>query len=110
MKKMHIIAIVVIANVVYYVTYFFFTKPPHIIYPAFGIGIPPNYYIHGIDVSRAGIRLYQLGDQVTSHEGRQVGVVKDHIQCLVQVLPRGSAWGEVRAQKGLGGGEYDLGR
>ena len=45
------IAIIVIANVVYYVTYFF-TKPLHIIYPAFGIEIPPNYSMHGIDVSR----------------------------------------------------------
>ena len=46
------IAIIIVANVIYYITYFFFTKPPHIIYPAFGIEIPPNYEIHGIDVSR----------------------------------------------------------
>ena len=29
----------------------FFSKPPHIKYPAFGIDIPPNYLLHGIDVS-----------------------------------------------------------
>lgn len=29
----------------------FFNKPPHIKYPAFGIAIPPNYAVHGIDVS-----------------------------------------------------------
>jgi lysozyme len=45
------LVIVVIANVVYYITYFF-TRPPHILYPAFGIEIPENYSLHGIDVSR----------------------------------------------------------
>ena len=45
------LAIVAIANVVYFVTYFF-TRPPHILYPEFGIEIPPNYALHGIDVSR----------------------------------------------------------
>ena len=45
------LAIVAIANLVYYVTYFF-TRPPHILYPEFGIEIPPNYSLHGIDVSR----------------------------------------------------------
>ena len=43
--------IVVIAIVVYYATSLF-TRPPHITYPAFGIEIPPNYSLHGIDVSR----------------------------------------------------------
>lgn len=28
-----------------------FDKPPHVKYPAFGIDIPPNYIMHGIDVS-----------------------------------------------------------
>ncbi|MCW3092263.1 MAG: glycoside hydrolase family 25 protein [Ferruginibacter sp.] len=46
-----LLAIIVIANVVYYVTYLF-TRPPHIMYPAFGIDIPQNYLLHGIDVSR----------------------------------------------------------
>ncbi|HEY8688718.1 MAG TPA: GH25 family lysozyme [Chitinophagaceae bacterium] len=45
------LAIVIIANVVYFITYFF-NRLPHITYPAFGIEIPPNYTIHGIDVSR----------------------------------------------------------
>ena len=45
------LAIVAIANVVYYITSYF-TRPPHILYPEFGIHIPPNYAIHGIDVSR----------------------------------------------------------
>jgi lysozyme len=45
------LAIVAIANLVYFVTYFF-TRPPHILYPEFGIEIPPNYALHGIDVSR----------------------------------------------------------
>lgn len=30
----------------------YLNKPPHIKYPAFGIDIPPDYVIHGIDVSR----------------------------------------------------------
>lgn len=46
-----LLAIVAIANVIYYATEFF-TRIPHIKYPAFGIYIPPNYLIHGIDVSR----------------------------------------------------------
>ncbi|MEP6617023.1 MAG: GH25 family lysozyme [Ginsengibacter sp.] len=29
----------------------FLSKPPHIKYPAFGTDIPPNYAVHGIDVS-----------------------------------------------------------
>ena len=45
------LAIIGIANLIYFASYFF-TKPPHIVYPAFGIEIPPNYQIHGIDVSR----------------------------------------------------------
>lgn len=45
------LAIVIIANVVYFIIYFF-NRLPHITYPAFGIEIPPNYTIHGIDVSR----------------------------------------------------------
>jgi len=45
------LAIVIIANVVYFITYFF-NRLPHITYPAFGIEIPPNYTIHGIDASR----------------------------------------------------------
>lgn len=45
------LVIIAIANVIYYVTYFF-TRPPHVLYPAFGIEIPPNYSLHGIDVSR----------------------------------------------------------
>lgn len=43
--------IVAIGNIIYYVTSFL-TKAPHIKYPAFGIQIPPNYLLHGIDVSR----------------------------------------------------------
>lgn len=45
------LVIVAIGNVIYYVTSFL-NKPPHIKYPAFGIDIPPNYALHGIDVSR----------------------------------------------------------
>lgn len=43
--------IVAIANLLYYAT-LFFTKPPHVKYPAFGIDIPAGYVLHGIDVSR----------------------------------------------------------
>ena len=39
------------AIVIYYATSLF-TKTPHIVYPAFGIKIPQNYWLHGIDVSR----------------------------------------------------------
>lgn len=46
-----LLAIVAIANVIYYVTKLF-TPTPHIKYPSFGIDIPANYIIHGIDVSR----------------------------------------------------------
>lgn len=46
-----LLAIVAIANIIYFGTYFF-SKPPQIKYPAFGIDIPPNYELHGIDVSR----------------------------------------------------------
>lgn len=42
---------IAIANLLYYVI-LLFTHPPHIKYPAFGINIPPNYALHGIDVSR----------------------------------------------------------
>lgn len=45
------LAIVTIAYIVYLITSFF-TKPPHIKYPAFGIDIPQGYSLHGIDVSR----------------------------------------------------------
>ncbi len=41
----------VAAIVIYYATSLF-TKAPHILYPAFGITIPQNYWLHGIDVSR----------------------------------------------------------
>jgi lysozyme len=37
--------------VVYYASSLF-TITPHIVYPAFGIEIPKNYLLHGIDVSR----------------------------------------------------------
>lgn len=43
--------IIGIANVIYYAIDYF-AKPPHIKYPAFGIDIPADYLIHGIDVSR----------------------------------------------------------
>ena len=46
-----LLVIIGIANVIYFVTHYF-TRPPHIKYPAFGIDIPPGYLIHGIDVSR----------------------------------------------------------
>ena len=45
------LVIVAIANVIYFVTTLF-TRPPHIIYPEFGIEMPPGYSLHGIDVSR----------------------------------------------------------
>ena len=45
------LSIVAAANVIYYVTAFF-SREPHIMYPEFGIEIPPNYQLHGIDVSR----------------------------------------------------------
>lgn len=45
------LVIVAIANVIYYVS-LFFNREPHILYPEFGIEIPPNYQLHGIDVSR----------------------------------------------------------
>lgn len=45
------LAFVAIANLLYYITSYF-TKPPHIKYPAFGIDIPQGYSLHGIDVSR----------------------------------------------------------
>ncbi len=40
-----------IAFLVYYTTSLF-NRPSHILYPAFGIDIPQNYLLHGIDVSR----------------------------------------------------------
>ena len=43
--------LIVAAIVIYYATSLF-TKTPHILYPAFGITIPQNYWLHGIDVSR----------------------------------------------------------
>ena len=43
--------IVAVANVIYYITYFFY-HPSHVTYPAFGIEMPQNYFLHGIDVSR----------------------------------------------------------
>jgi lysozyme len=46
-----LLVIIGVANVIYYVTHYL-TRPPHIKYPAFGIDIPPDYLIHGIDVSR----------------------------------------------------------
>ena len=42
---------IIIAIVVYFATSYF-TRPPHIRYTAFGIDIPQNYLLHGIDVSR----------------------------------------------------------
>jgi lysozyme len=45
------LAIVIIVTVVYYIIYFF-NRLPHITYTAFGIEMPTNYEIHGIDVSR----------------------------------------------------------
>ena len=44
-------AFIIIAIVVYFATSYF-TRPPHIRYTAFGIDIPQNYLLHGIDVSR----------------------------------------------------------
>ena len=41
----------VIATAVYYINQFL-SKPKFVRYPAFGIDIPVNYAIHGIDVSR----------------------------------------------------------
>lgn len=46
-----ILAIIAIANIIYYTTQYF-TRPPHVRYPAFGIEIPQGYTLHGIDVSR----------------------------------------------------------
>ena len=46
-----LLAIIAIANIIYYATNFF-THTPHIKYPAFGIDIPANYIMHGIDISR----------------------------------------------------------
>lgn len=46
-----LIALIAIANIIYYATKYF-TLTPHVKYPAFGIDIPTNYLIHGIDVSR----------------------------------------------------------
>jgi lysozyme len=43
--------LIVAAIVICYATSLF-TKTPHIVYPAFGITIPQNYWLHGIDVSR----------------------------------------------------------
>ena len=40
-----------IATAVYYINQFL-TKPKFVRYPAFGIDLPVNYAIHGIDVSR----------------------------------------------------------
>ena len=40
----------VIMVTVYYI-FDFFSKQPHVKYPAFGIDIPQNYKLHGIDVS-----------------------------------------------------------
>lgn len=45
------LVILAVANIIYYITYFF-TKESHILYPEFGIDIPSNYQLHGIDVSR----------------------------------------------------------
>ncbi len=45
------LVIVGIANIIYYIT-LYFSREPHILYPEFGIEIPPNYQLHGIDVSR----------------------------------------------------------
>lgn len=42
---------VIIATLIYYITDVI-TRPPHILYPAFGIYIPEDYLLHGIDVSR----------------------------------------------------------
>src|SRR5437868_10944806 len=42
------LAVIMVA--VYYI-FDFFSRPPHIKYPAFGIEIPQNYKLHGIDVS-----------------------------------------------------------
>jgi lysozyme len=46
-----LLVILAAGNIIYYATRFF-TKAPHIKYPAFGIDIPPGYSLHGIDVSR----------------------------------------------------------
>lgn len=48
LKILLVIAVVIVAA--FYIINFFYRKP-HIKYPAFGIDIPPNYLIHGIDVS-----------------------------------------------------------
>ncbi len=50
-----VVRVVLILTAVCIVAYYivgFFNAQPHIKYPAFGIDIPPNYLIHGIDVSR----------------------------------------------------------
>lgn len=47
-KILFVLALLMVAS--YYIINFF-SKPPHIKYPAFGIDIPPNFELHGIDVS-----------------------------------------------------------
>jgi lysozyme len=42
---------VAIANVIYYAN-LLINREPHVLYPEFGIEIPPGYQLHGIDVSR----------------------------------------------------------
>lgn len=46
-----LLLLAIIATAVYYVNNYF-SRPKFIRYPAFGIDIPVNYSIHGIDVSR----------------------------------------------------------
>ena len=46
-----LVLLAVIATAVYYVNDYF-SRPKFVRYPAFGIDLPVNYQIHGIDVSR----------------------------------------------------------
>ena len=46
-----VILLAVIASAVYYINDYF-SRPKFVRYPAFGIDLPVNYAIHGIDVSR----------------------------------------------------------
>ncbi len=46
-----VLLLAVIATVVYYANDYF-SRPKFVRYPAFGIDLPVNYQIHGIDVSR----------------------------------------------------------
>ncbi len=47
-----VLLLAVAATATYYITDYFFSRPKFVRYPAFGIEIPANYQLHGIDVSR----------------------------------------------------------